>query len=202
MSRHSPSLFAKLSSARRPWGYALLSLVFFGLLWLFFGRGVTGDKEVVQDDGAPPPVYAPISYDVANWQARQTLTAPFDSTALIATLGATNADTGLDYYGKEAMVYRYHNRAEIPFFVVQSQDLLELSWYFADPKDDTATKAQSLSYAKKAYGLSYELLGEQALPLFTQLLQSATINELPKNVLTAKCADYRCQLVFQLAKKK
>lgn len=137
----------------------------------------------------------PVVYDVTQFATnKEGSTKP---KQIIASLGATVADTGLDFYGRPAQMYRYHSLSEPPFYVLHSDGLLELVWYFAGASDDQGSKQQSLSYANKAFGAVYPLLGEQSKELFGQMLAGKQ-PKLPNNVLAASCQHYHCRIVLKV----
>lgn len=149
------------------------------------------------DTTAPQKVApSPVVYDVEHWQVPKKQPKPFANDSLLSTLGSTaTKDTGLDFMGNQATIYRYHARTAPPLYAVLSNELFEVAWYLATPHDKDSDKALSQTYAKTAHALSHQVLGSQATPLFTALLaqQSPT---LPTGVVYAKCRAQLCQVVF------
>lgn len=185
------SLFGKL-------GFVALLLVFVLGVWFIQALRQTPKTTTTTEETSSPPVYAPVIYAPSAWTASERLAAPFaDGQNLMTTLGAAAvSEVGLDFDGKQAMVYRYHSKSEPPLYVVDSDGFFEINWYFAHAKDNNKEKQTSQSYAQKAYLLSTQIIGSKAsLPLFEQMLAGKSPS-LPTSVAYATCQHYACQLVF------
>lgn len=139
---------------------------------------------------------SPMVYDVATWQAPNKQLKPFANDRLLGTLGSTaTQESALDFRGNDATRYHYHHRTAPPLYVVQSQELFEIAWYFATPHDKDSDKTLSQTYAQTAHALSHQVLGSQATPLLTALLAQKP-SPLPTGVIYANCQAQLCQIVF------
>lgn len=133
-----------------------------------------------------------IDYDVDNWQL-PAKNKNIESILSMAGVGAI-ADTGLDFDGLPANIYRYHNRHDSPFFVAISDNYIEIAWYFASSNNNTQQKTLSLDYAKKAHTMTAMMIGSEATPLFKKILdgKKTTAN----GVALAECKNYECRIVL------
>lgn len=179
----------------------LIALVLMIGVWLIFTQTNTPQADT-QADGTQPSevISSPVVFDIQNWQTPPKKPTPFASdtqtNALLATLGdVAISDTGLDFRGNQATLYRYHNRTTPPLYTIQSHELFEIAWYFANPHDKDSDKALSQRYAQTAYTLSHQLIGKEATPLFTNLLAQKP-SPLPTGVVYANCQAQLCQIVF------
>lgn len=182
----------------------LIVLVLAVGVWLIFKQTSTPQADT-QTNNAPNTqpsevTSSPVVFDIQNWQTPPKKPTPFASdaqtTALLATLGdVAISDTGLDFRGNNAVLYRYHNRTAPPLYITQSSELFEIAWYFANPHDKDSDKALSLRYAQTAYALSHQLIGKETTPLFTALLAQKSTT-LPTGVIYANCQAQLCQIVF------
>lgn len=172
-----------------------------GVVALLVCGAVLGLFVAQDDDTTPtpqdtPPTHSPVVYDVANWQTTPQLPKPFANDALLKTLGSTaTQEPTLDFRGNEATRYRYHHRTAPPLYLVQSDELFEIAWYFATPHDKDDDKALSQRYAQTAHSLSHQLIGKGATPLLTTLLAQKSTT-LPTGVVYANCRAQLCQIVF------
>ncbi|STZ10465.1 Uncharacterised protein [Moraxella caviae] len=155
-------------------------------------------ETVVQDDGEPPQ-FTPVVYDTQNWTMSKP--APNDYTAAKSVLGANAVqESALDFAGNLAQKYRYNAASEPPLYVIESDSLFELVWYFAAATDQDHDKNASITAAKKAYQAASILLGERGAALVAQMLdgkpsQGAIIQGTA--VQSATCENYTCRLVIE-----
>lgn len=171
------------------------------LALLLFFRPATNET-VVQDDGEPK-VYEKVVYDVSNWQAQPVMTATgqerFDEAKAIILATATKTDA-LDFDGRPATKYNYTASSEPPLYVIESDEVFEMSWYFAHPKDNDSIKEISQKHAQKAYAVATALYGDDGKRLIEAMLsQSEVEGELLNRhrLRLAECREYMCQLVIQ-----
>lgn len=172
---------------------------FFGILSVLVGLLLLGWLFVApkQKPVSTPSVSSPRIYDEGQFVASAHKVS---KQVLIQRLGVAVSDTGLDFYGKPAKVYRYHGPSEAPFYVVDSHDLLEVVWYDAKDSDSEQQKQQSFAYAKRAYGMLAPWLGDSPQRFFVALLNQKPA-PLPKGVHHAQCRHYRCRVVLSLSEK-
>lgn len=179
-------------------GLVVLLLVLALAFW--FVKPTPQEQRAITTTDTPPKVYEPVVYTPSEWATSEHLPKPFDdSQKLMANLGAVAVrETGLDFDGKTADVYRYHSKSEPPLYVVDSDDFFEINWYFASPKDSDKDKAVSVAYAKAVHSIMRQILGDEGTKLMDKLLnqQSATA---VRGVAYAHCRTYQCQIVLQKA---
>lgn len=169
-------------------------------LALFF-RPAT-HKDVVQDDGEPK-VYEKVVYDVANWQPNPAINETgqdrFERAKTLIAPTATKSDA-LDFHGAMADKYSYTSGHEPPLYVIESDKLFELAWYYAHPKDSDTIKQASHAHAKKAHALATALYGDDGKAVLEQMLTEQMVGaELLQRhgILKAECANYTCQLIMR-----
>lgn len=169
-------------------------------LVLFFRP--TTHKDVIQDDGEPQ-VYKKVVYDVANWQARPIMTEMgqdrFERAKTFIAQTATKSDA-LDFHGVMADKYSHTSAHEPPLYVIESDELFELTWYYAHPKDSDAIKQASYAHAQKAYALATALYGNDGKAVLENMLAEQEIKtELLQThgILKAECVNYTCQLIMK-----
>lgn len=175
----------------------VLTIVFFIIF-----RPISSKDKIVQADGELR-VYEPVVYDVKNWAStpRQTI----NIEQLKAKLGAVaTQENGLDYYGNHATKYRFSARHEPPLYVLESDKVLEIAWYYAAPKDNDDQKNTSLDYAKRIYALMGAYGGEVGENLVKSMLQNpnrlyTAEDESNKviDVIVADCTNYQCHIILQ-----
>ena len=81
-----------------------------------------------------------------------------------------------------------------------SDELFELTWYYAHPKDSDAIKQASYAHAQKAYALATALYGNDGKAVLEQMLTEQMVGAelLQKHgILKAECANYTCQLIMK-----
>lgn len=176
------------------WAFLVLGVLALAFWW-FFGRGMTDNEQMVKDDGEAL-VYEPVRYDVQCWQLQQKLPA-LSSGILIKQIGDTaTKDTGLDIKGQRGDLYRYHAKDEPPIYVIDSEDFFELAWYYATPTDSDEDKQASQKYAKTAYGVATDVLGQSGVQTMTDILTNQSPKDKPAVLVLAQCQEYMCRLVF------
>ncbi len=167
------------------------------LVVLFLTFRPVADEELVEDDGEVK-VYEPVVYDTATWQKAADTSS--DIEELKAQLGSTaTTEEALDFHGKRATRYRFSAPHESPFYVIESQEFLEVVWYYAAPTDDEATKAQSIDFAKRGYRMMSMLDPNTGAHVVHQILQGVAMGSQRIGALgleQADCQDYRCQIIL------
>lgn len=181
----------------RPPFWIVAFLIALGVLAFLMFRPVTPAEEVVQDDGEAK-VYDPVTYDTQNWASTPKQTVDFE--VLKAMLGTTaTTEMALDFYGNHADRYRFSNKTEPPFYLIESDEVFEVAWYYAAPKDDERQKDASIAYAKKAHAMMGAYLGEAGERLVENMLHtpSQSFAKPSLGVIAADCMDYHCRIVLQ-----
>lgn len=165
-------------------------------------RPVAPQEKVVQDDGEAR-VYEPVVYDVENWASTPKQDTNIQELKAKIVTTATQED-GLDYYGNHATKYRFSARHEPPLYVVESDEMLEIAWYYAAPKDNDDQKRASLDYAKRIHSLMGAFDGKKGENLVRTILQNpnkpyATTDKGEKvaGMITADCTNYQCRIILQ-----
>lgn len=180
-----------------PWLIAGLLLAVAIVLFVTF-RPVTPAESVVANDGEPK-VYEPVVYDTSTWQVASQQSQ--DPKMLKGVLGATaTSEDALDFYGKQAVRYRFSTPYEPPFYVIESPDVFEVVWYYAAPTDDDATKAQSIDFAKRSYQMMSMVGGDVGTKIVHQMLQGNAVSSQSVGGFMLErgaCEDYRCQIVLR-----
>ena len=175
---------------RKTWLIWAVLLAVLAVLFLTF-RPVA-DEELVEDDGEVK-VYEPVVYDTATWQKAADTSS--DIEELKAQLGSTaTTEEALDFHGKRATRYRFSTPYEPPFYLIESENFLEVVWYYAE-----ATKAQSLDFAKRAYRMMSMLDQNTGAHVVHQILHGIAMGSQrigAFNLEQADCQDYRCQIVL------
>ena len=145
---------------------------------------------------------APVHYDISSWHIddiQRVNIGELDS--IQATFGAvvTTDKNSLDYASNPATKYRFM-KTDAPYRdIIDSQNYLELGWYYANPTDSDKDKAFSQKHAKKAYTLSQQLMGEEGGKLITDMLNGQIIKDKTiagQKVELAKCEFYSCMLIL------
>mgnify|MGYP006872920802 FL=1 len=158
---------------------------------------MTKDDALVKDDGEAK-VYQPVVYDTATWQKATKTSNEIES--LKAQLGSTaTTEEALDFYGRRATRYRFSAPHEPPFYLIESENFLEVVWYYAASTDDEVTKAQSLDFAKRAYRMMSMLDQNTGTHVMHQILQGIAMGSQRVGTLNleqADCQDYRCQIIL------
>lgn len=190
---NNANIFSK--KIRKTWLIWAIILAVFVILFLTF-RPVA-DEELVKDDGEVK-VYQPVVYDTAAWQKAAKTSNEIES--LKAQLGSTaTTEEALDFYGRRATRYRFSAPHEPPFYAIESQEFLEVVWYYAASTDDEATKAQSIDFAKRGYRMMSMLDPNTGAHVVHQILQGIAMDSQRVGTLNleqADCQDYRCQIVL------
>ncbi len=181
---------------RKTWLIWAIILAVFVILFLTF-RPITKDEALVKDDGEVK-VYQPVVYDTATWQKAANTSNELES--LKAQLGSTaTTEEALDFYGRRAIRYRFSTPYEPPFYLIESENFLEVVWYYAASTDDEATKAQSLDFAKRAYRMMSMLDQNTGVHVVHQILHGIAMGSQrigTLNLEQADCQDYRCQIIL------
>lgn len=148
-------------------------------------------------DDTMPKTYEPITYDVASWQIHGMHLKPNDSDAIKSLLGSSvTTEDALDYDGRVAQKYRYTAQYEPPLYIIESDALMELVWYYADAKDGENFKASSIEYAQKAYRVAHALYGDDSTGLIQAMLDGKPTTK-QTGLMVATCQDYHCRLIWQ-----
>lgn len=191
---NNANIFSK--KIRKTWLIWAIILAVFVILFLTF-RPITKDDALVKDDGEAK-VYQPVAYDTATWQKATKTSNEIES--LKAQLGSTaTTEEALDFYGRRATRYRFSAPHEPPFYLIESENFLEMVWYYAASTDDEATKAQSLDFAKRAYRMMSMLDQNTGTHVMHQILQGIAMGSQRVGTLNleqADCQDYRCQIIL------
>lgn len=191
---NNANIFSK--KIRKTWLIWAIILAVFVILFLTF-RPITKDDALVKDDGEVK-VYQPVVYDTAAWQKAAKTSNEIES--LKAQLGSTaTTEEALDFYGRRATRYRFSAPHEPPFYAIESQEFLEVVWYYAASTDDEATKAQSIDFAKRGYRMMSMLDPNTGAHVVHQILQGIAMDSQRVGMLNleqADCQDYRCQIVL------
>lgn len=190
------------SNAQKPpkskWSWIALAAIFAVAIVLFMTfRPVTDAETVVADDGEPK-VYEPVVYDTSTWQvAPSRLT---DEKQLMAILGSTaSTEPALDYYGNQAMRYRFAAKHEVPLYVIDSDSIFELVWYYPAPTDDDKTKEQAITFAKRAYEFMSAVDGEVGTSIVSMMLVAEPVAPqavASYHLLSAACQHYQCRIIL------
>ena len=193
-STNNANIFFK--KIRKTWLIWAIILAVFVILFLTF-RPMTKDDALVKDDGEVK-VYQPVVYDTATWQKATKTSNEIES--LKAQLGSTaTTEEALDFYGRRATRYRFSAPHEPPFYLIESENFLEVVWYYAASTDDEVTKAQSLDFAKRAYRMMSMLDQNTGTHVMHQILQGIAMGSQRVGTLNleqADCQDYRCQIIL------
>lgn len=191
---NNANIFSK--KIRKTWLIWAIILAVFVILFLTF-RPITKDDALVKDDGEVK-VYEPVVYDTATWQKAADTSS--DIEELKAQLGSTaTTEEALDFHGKRATRYRFSAPHEPPFYLIESENFLEVVWYYAASTDDEATKAQSLDFAKRGYRMMSMLDPNTGAHVVHQILQGIAMGSQRVGTLNleqADCQDYRCQIIL------
>lgn len=178
--------------------WLLAALLLAVVLVLFLTFRPVGNEQLVQDDGEKK-IYKAVVYDTKNWQVAGV--AATDITSLKSYIGSTaTQEETLDFYGKPASSFRYSAAHEPPLYVVESDGLLELVWYYAAASDNEPTKSASLNFAKRAYLMMSAADAKKGTNIVHQILQGVPMAEQTVGafeLLNAQCQDYRCQIVLR-----
>ena len=148
------------------------------------------------------PEGKPVSYDVQNWKAAkaQNLTLE-DVDAIKKQFGKVTVtdEKSLDYASNMAVKYRFMKGDEPYLDIIDSDDYLELGWYYANPTDTDKEKELSQNHAKKSYQLARQLMGDEGGKLVTDMLNGQIVKNKTiggQKVELAKCEFYSCMLVI------
>lgn len=164
--------------------------------WLFLRPTVPKQPAPVAQQTAK--VGAPVVYQTKDWLVSKHQPNANGDT-LKALLGDTAATAeALDFDGNFARQYRYASKSEAPLYVIESDTLFELAWYYASAKDDETTKQLSIKHAKRAHQVTTALYGDKGVALMQQILDGKSPNTkaYPRLVL-ARCQEYLCQIVIK-----
>lgn len=148
------------------------------------------------------PEGKPVSYDVQNWQAapNQDLSLE-DVDTLKRQFGkVTVTDSkSLDYASNIAVKYRFMAGDQPYLDIIDSQDYVELGWYYANPNDSDKEKNMSINHAQKVYQVMTGLMGDEGSELVQDILSGKIIKNKEINgtkVELAKCEFYSCMIVM------
>lgn len=165
-----------------------------GVGWLFYAN----DKPYDNDNMTAQEII----YDVANWQNHARIYERSDKFEQIKSMvgsTATKSDT-LDFDGRMADKYSYTSASEAPLYIIESDEVFELAWYFASLKDNEKTKADSIRHAQKSHAVATALYGNDGKILIENMLNKQTMT--PEflevhRLRYAGCQDYVCRLIIQ-----
>lgn len=164
---------------------------------------VRPQKKVVQDV-VKKREYKPVVYDVERWATNPKQAMGIkDVKDIKHKIGATAVQkTALDYYGNHATKYRFGARHEPPLYVLESDGVFEIVWYYATAKDNDFQKQKSLEYAKRIYALMGAYGGHAGENLVKTILQNpnqpyeATKAQTALGVIVAGCTHYQCRIIL------
>lgn len=172
------------------------------LLLLIGGAGywLLERSSTVPAEPEPTRQYLPVKYSVEDWKRSQVL-PKMDTDALKVLLGsATTTAEVLDFQGGFARQYRYTSKSEPPLYVIESDKLFEVAWYYANQKDDEQSKTASVQYAQKVYQVITAIYGDKGTTLTKQLLSGEPLTKKQQqaypHLVFARCQDYLCQVVI------
>ncbi|WII95167.1 hypothetical protein LU276_09235 [Moraxella haemolytica] len=197
MSQISPPTANQSQSNKSKLPYFLMA-VFIALaiaLFLVF-RPVPSDEQLIRDDGEPKR-YDPVVYQTDTWSRLPKKQLDFEG--IKRHLGTTaTSEQSLDFYGNHATKYRFTTKSEPPFYVIESEAVLEVLWYYAAPKDNDAQKTASIDYAQKVYAMMGTYAGEEGERLVAGMLNQPNRLYATKvaGVLSANCTNYQCRIIF------
>ena len=176
------------------WAVFLLFLVVIGInlssfVSYFFNKKVTAEKI------STPKIYEPVVYPIQDWQSSKKANRLY-TDELIHLIGQNpTMDKTLDFYGNEAVLHRFSTLSEPELSLADSNDILELSWYFAHPKDNETDKNLSVRYAQKDYLLASHIYGKDDKTLINAMLNKKSNPKLT-GLLLAQCQGYICKLIL------
>lgn len=163
-----------------------------------------------EDSAAPETVVGeasgaggvPVRYNVESWNKDKVESISInDVDKLKDKLGkvVTTDDNSLDYASNIATKYRFMKDDGVYLDLIDSPKYLELGWYYANPTDNDAEKATSISHAQKAYTFARQLMGDEggkvvADMLGGQIIKSKDVGKY--RVELAKCEFYSCMLIL------
>lgn len=148
------------------------------------------------------PEGKPVSYDVQNWKASSTQDLSVeDVDAIKKQFGKVTVtdEKSLDYASNMAVKYRFMKGDEPYLDIIDSQDYLELGWYFANPNDSDSEKKISTDHAKKVYKVMTGLMGDEGKELVQNILSGKIVKNKAINdtkVELAKCEFYSCMIIM------
>ena len=148
------------------------------------------------------PEGKPVSYDVQSWKASNTQDLSLeDVDALKKQFGKVTVtdEKSLDYASNMAVKYRFMKGDEPYLDIIDSQDYLELGWYYANPNDSDSEKKMSIDHAKKVYKVMTGLMGDEGKDLVQSILSGKIVKNKVINdtkVELAKCEFYSCMIIM------
>ncbi len=148
------------------------------------------------------PEGKPVSYDVQSWKASKTQDLSLeDVEAVKKQFGKVTVtdEKSLDYASNMAVKYRFMKGDEPYLDIIDSQDYLELGWYYANPNDSDSEKKMSVEHAKKVYKVMTGLMGDEGKELVQSILSGKIIKDKVINdtkVELAKCEFYSCMIIM------
>ena len=172
---NNANIFSK--KIRKTWLIWAIILAVFVILFLTF-RPMTKDDALVKDDGEVK-VYQPVVYDTATWQKATKTSNEIES--LKAQLGSTaTTEEALDFYGRRATRYRFSAPHEPPFYLIESENFLEVVWYYA-------YRMISMLDQNTGTHVVHQIL--QGIAMGSQRVGTLNLEQ-------ADCQDYRCQIIL------
>lgn len=183
---------AKAKFFKPLWLIVVLLVVIIAVWLLFLMTPSSKPKPITK----PKKIYEPVVYQTKDWTTAKPIGLS-DGDSLKTLLGDTaTSEEALDFYGELATKYRYTAKSEPPLYVIESQRLFEIGWYYASATDDEPTKNLSLRHAQKAYQVMTALDGKQGANLMQAILDGKTAPKL-KGVIAASCENYLCRIVIK-----
>lgn len=176
--------------------FAIIVAIVLGVMAFFMFRPITDAEQVVQDDGEKYH-HKPVVYEVASWS--RTPKQPINVEQLKSKLSTTaTTEQSLDFYGNHATKYRFSNKTEPPFYAVESEDVLEIAWYYAAPTDDEQQKNASMTHAMKVYAVMGAYAGIQGETVVQNALQNPNkvFHDEHAGIITAQCMHYQCRIIL------
>lgn len=125
-----------------------------------------------------------------------------DLSAIKYELGGVKSTDGnvLDYLSDHASLYRFMDDDQPYLDVIESDNLLEIDWYFALPSNTDNERLSSVAHAKKVYDLARLLMGADGGELIKEILAGQEVAKQTiggHKVHIAKCELNRCMLVME-----
>ncbi|WP_227430260.1 hypothetical protein [Psychrobacter sp. I-STPA6b] len=145
----------------------------------------------------------PVVYDTKSWSSGSGDTYAINEIDKMKKVfgSVTSSDeNSLDYASNSATKYRFVKDNDPYLDIIDSNDYLEIGWYYANPKDSDAEKKTSIEHAKKAYQLAHNLMGESGGALVENILMGQIVKNKEvggQQVELAKCEFYSCMLILK-----
>lgn len=173
------------------WGVLLVGLL---AIWWFIAPRQTDTPKPTVD--TPKPNHQAVVYDFVGHKSAPHQPKDYATAKKLLGDSALQSDS-LDYHGGMATRYDYALAHEPTLYVVESDGLFELVWYFAKPTDSDAQKQASIRYAQRAYQVASSLSADKGGQMVMSMLTDPKHKDAKiAGVLTAQCMDYTCRIVW------